>query len=124
MIENTREEIDRHRESVLSLLHQVISESKATTWDEFQADEQQKERFFSQLQEIGEASRELSDITDMSDTEYERDLFIRLSTLRNARFNQEAEMGTQQIWSIVVNDLPEIEEELSQSFNEGRNVEK
>ena len=122
MIDNTKVEIDRHRENILGLLHQVISESRATSWDDFSANEQQKERIFSQLQEIGEASRELSDITDKEDTQYERDLFIRLSTLRNARFNQEAETSTQQVWSIVVNDLPEIEEELSESFNTDQNT--
>ena len=114
------EEIRVHHTNMLHLIHQILNETKDKTYEEFRKNEPMKERIFSQMQEIGEASREIIDITN----EYEEDqeLAETLKALRNARFNMEAEVGLNMIWGIIENDLPYIEERLTQKVREKENA--
>jgi uncharacterized protein with HEPN domain len=58
------EELKVHYNNLSNLLHQIISETEDIPYENFRKNEALKERVFSQLQEIGEASREVMDMTN------------------------------------------------------------
>lgn len=97
-----------HYNNITGLVHQILTETQGIAYEDFRKNEMLKERVFSQLQEIGQASREIMDQTNPY--EEDQELVEALSVLRNARFNQESEFGLNSIWGIIQIDLPEIEE--------------
>jgi len=103
-----KEELQIHYNNLTNLIHEVLNETKGLDYEDFRKNENLKERIFSQLQEMGEVSREIMDMTN----EYEDDqeLVETLQAFRNARFNQEAETGLNSVWGIIQHDLPEMEE--------------
>jgi uncharacterized protein with HEPN domain len=101
-----------HYNNISGLVHQILTETQGIPYESFRKDEMLKERVFSQLQEIGQASREILEQTDPYDEDQE--LVEALSVLRNARFNQISEIELNSVWGIIQNDLPEIEEILDQ----------
>lgn len=106
-IEN--ENIQRHTEYTLSLVRQIIDETKTIAFDDFKKNESLKKRLFFQLQEIGEAAGEIVDITNDEDMPAaQRNIFQKLSALRNVQY-QETETHLSRIWNIVKYDLPEME---------------
>lgn len=109
----------RHKEYTLNLLHQIISETRDKDFEEFKVDGELREMVFFKLKEIGEASREMVDITDEGDlNETQRNIFKKLAAHRNARYNQKAEMSIRHVWRIVKNDLPLIEDKLAPNSGE------
>lgn len=108
-----KEEIRQHLNQILSNIASVQASVKNQTFEDFRSNEQVKESACSYLQEIGQAAHELNNQTNevMDDS-----LALgQLSNLRNARYNQEAEMAIQNIWTLITNDLAELGEEIEQS---------
>ena len=106
----TKIELQQHVNNISDLIRDVISETRGVGLDDFRKNEDIKETVYSHLQEIGEAAREIE-----AGFEGDEKLQIptdKLAALRNARFNQMAEFGHQQVWNIVQYDLPQIQEDL------------
>ncbi len=116
------EEIRIHHTNILHLIHQILDETKDINYEDFRKNELLKEMIFSQLQEIGEASREIMDITN--EYEDDREMAETLNAMRNARFNLEAEIGLNMVWGIIQNDLPLVEEQLTRKVRENENIEE
>jgi len=78
-------------------------------YNDFSREDQIKESVYANLQMIGEAAHELSQSSDnAADLNFNTDV---LASFRNARFNQEAEVGHQQTWNIINSELDIIHEE-------------
>ncbi len=116
------EELRLHHTNILHIIHQILNETEDVAYEEFRKNEPLKERIFAQLQEIGQASREIMDLTN----EYEDDqeMAEALNVLRNARFNQEAEFGLNMVWGIIQNDLPQVEEVITRKVREEEDREE
>ena len=106
-----------HINNLSGLIHQILIETQGIAYEDFRKNEMLKERVFSQLQEIGQASREIIDQTNQY--EEDQELVEALAVLRNARFNQISEFGLNSVWGIIQNDLPEIEEILDRKARAG-----
>lgn len=104
----SEEELRVHLNNITQLIHQILNETEGLGFEDFRKNEQLKERIFTQLQEIGEASREIMDTTNPYSED--REIVEALSAFRNARFNQESEYGGQIVWGIINEDLPVIED--------------
>lgn len=106
----TKIELQQHITNISDLTRDIRTEMEGVTPEDFRKNEELKETVYSMLQEIGEASREIE-----SGFEGDEKLQIptdTLANLRNARFNQIAEMGHQVVWDFVQNDLPQLQDEL------------
>ena len=108
-----KEEIRQHLNQIVSNIAAVQSSIKGQSYDDFHTNEMVKESTYSYLQEIGQAAHELNEQTN----EVLEDSMAlgQLSNLRNARYNQEAELADQNVWALITNDLPELGEEIEQS---------
>jgi len=103
-----KRELQAHYNNLTNLIHQILIETKGLEYEDFRKNELLKERIFAQLQELGEASREIMDVTN--EYEDDRGMVENLQAFRNARFNQESETGLNSVWGIIQQDLPEMEE--------------
>ncbi len=110
------EEIRHHQNNINNLINQLIIETNRLSLDEFMKNEQLKERVFAQMQELGQAAQEVlmanPDIDDAS-ASFDKSIYEKLATLRNARYHQETERGLAEgLWNIIKYDLIEIEPHL------------
>ncbi len=103
-------ELQQHINNISDLTRDIRNETDGKTFEDFRKNEELKETVYSMLQEIGEAAHEI-------ETGFEGDEKLQiptdtLSNLANARFNQVSEFGHQEVWYIVQNDLPKLQEDL------------
>ncbi|MBT30636.1 MAG: hypothetical protein CMO01_13335 [Thalassobius sp.] len=111
---NNQPELNQHNTFILHIINEILTEANSSSHEEFERNEQLKERIYSQLQEVGQASYEILNIPDV---ELEnRNIYENLANFRNARYNQETELDHNMIWSVITNDLPEIEIMLERSI--------
>ncbi|MGK7390453.1 MAG: hypothetical protein ACNS60_08880 [Candidatus Cyclobacteriaceae bacterium M2_1C_046] len=102
----TVEEKQQHLNNISRGITAVQSEVSGMSYQEFEKAEQTKEAVYALLQQIGQAAHELAQgAGEHGDLNYMTDI---LSEFRNARYNQEAEVGHQQIYNIINNDLEDI----------------
>lgn len=101
----------QHLNNILGDIAAIQSAIEGQSFEDFRGNEQTKERVYALLQEIGEIARELTDIGDYGD----QLSLAKLASLRNARYNQEAEISHQGTWAIITNDLPLIADEIEES---------
>ena len=108
-----KQEIRLHLNQIVSNIASIQATVKDLSFEAFHSNEQVKETVYSYLQEIGQAAFELNSQTE--EVLSESLALGQLANLRNARYNQEAEVAEHNIWAIVTNDLPEIGEEVEQT---------
>ena len=104
------QETIQHLNRIVDLIAQVNAQTSGMSYEDFRRNEPVKETVFEYLQEIGQASRELSENQKLP-PEIDIEPLVKL---RNARYNQEAETGQQQVFNM----LPELRvfaEEIEQS---------
>ncbi len=104
-----KEELQLHLNNISNSITAIDRSIEGINQSEFLQQEQVKERVFHYLQEMGEASREVFEYADLSD--YDVSLH-HLNAFRNARYHQEAERVPMALWSIIKEDLPEIQREV------------
>ena len=100
-------ELQRHQNFILHIINQLLIEVKSINFEDFQRNEQLKERVYTQLQEIGQASNEILTLPNVNIEN--RNIYENMANLRNARYNQETEIDHSFVWNILTSDLPEIE---------------
>jgi uncharacterized protein with HEPN domain len=99
------QETIQHLNRVVDNIAQVNAQTDGMTYEDFRKNEPVKETVYEYLQEIGQAARELSENQKLPEE-------INLEPLvafRNARYNQEAETGYQQVFNMLA-DLRQIAE--------------
>jgi uncharacterized protein with HEPN domain len=105
----TKEEQQLHLNNIANGIAAIQNEASGLTYTQFVKEEQVKEAVYANLQMVGEAAYELARSTDdMVGLSFDTDL---LAGFRNARYNQEAEVGHQSVWNIIRDDLDEIRTE-------------
>lgn len=104
-----KEEQQLHLNNIANGIAAIENEIVGLQYDEFVKEEQVKEAVYTNLQMIGRAAYQLAKGTDdIIGLSFDTDL---LAGFRNARYNQAAEMGHHQVWSVIQNDLDEIRTE-------------
>ncbi len=104
-----KEEQQLHLNNIANGIAAIENEVLGMRFEEFVQEEQIKESVYANLQMIGEAAHELARGTDdMAGLSFDTDL---LAGFRNARYNQEAETGHQQVWNVINDNLDEIRDE-------------
>jgi uncharacterized protein with HEPN domain len=106
----TKEELQQHINRISDLSRDCITRLQNVPFEQFRKDEELKEVVYLMLQEIGQTAHEVEQYYE-GDEKLEVPTDV-LSNLRDARFHQMAERSHQQIYYIVTNDLPEIQESL------------
>lgn len=102
----TVEEKQQHLNNISRGITDIQSDVAEMDYQEFEKAEQTKEAVFFSLQQIGQAAHELArGAGEHEDLNYITDI---LSGFRNARYNQEAEVGHRQVWNVIQNDLEDI----------------
>lgn len=102
----TVEEKQQHLNNISRGITEIQSEVAEMSYDQFVKEEQAKEAVYFSLQQIGQAAHELAQgAGEHGDLNYLTDI---LSEFRNARYNQEAEVGHRQVFDIIQNDLEDI----------------
>ena len=116
-----REEQQLHLNNIATGIAAIENEVAGMRFEEFVREEQVKESVYANLQMIGQAAHELARNTDdMPGLSFDTD---ELAAFRNARYNQVAETGHQQVWSVISNDLESIRTSaLQASARLGRDV--
>lgn len=104
------QETVQHLNRIVDNIAQVNAQTSGMTFEDFRQNEPVRETTFAYLQEIGQAAKELSENQKLP-PEINIEPLVRL---RNARYNQEAEVGFQQVFNLLP-DLREIAEEIEQS---------
>lgn len=107
------ENIKLHLNRILDNITAVRKLTEQMEYRDFEQNEQVKETVYAQLQEVGQAAYEIESQTNKSISP-DFDLAV-LSSLRNSRYNMEAEIDHQSIWGIVNSDLIQIGQKLEQS---------
>jgi uncharacterized protein with HEPN domain len=109
----TKEEQQLHLMNIANGIAAIQNEASGLNYEQFVKEEQVKEAVYTNLQMIGEAAYELGSGTDdMLGLSFDTDL---LAGFRNARYNQEAEVGHHQVWNVIRGDLDEIRTEAMQA---------
>ena len=110
------QEIKYHQNNIKKIINQLIIETNRLSIDEFMKNEQLKERVFAQMQELGQAAYEVLNAhpdSDASEVNFDKNVYEKLASLRNARYHQEMERGiTAGIWNIIQHDLLLLEPQL------------
>ena len=104
------QETIQHLNRIVGNIAQINSHTDGMSYEDFRKNEQTKETVYSLLQEVGQAATELSNNQKLPDN-------INLEplvTLKNARYNQEAETGHQQVFNMLAG-LRDIAEQIEQS---------
>ncbi|HET8860815.1 MAG TPA: hypothetical protein VFM92_12830 [Marivirga sp.] len=104
------QETIQHLNSIVGNIAQINAQTDGMTYEDFRRNEPVKETVYEYLQEMGQAARELSENQKLPAE-------INIETLvafRNARYNQEAEIGHQQVFNLIP-DLREIAETIETS---------
>ncbi len=108
-----KEEQQVHLNNIATGIAAIENEVVGMRYDEFVKEEQVKESVYANLQMVGRAAYELATATDdIIGLSFDTDV---LAEFRNARFNQVAETGHQQVWSVISNDLDTIRTEALQA---------
>lgn len=109
MMEN--EILTQHLQRIIDEIADLEAVTANVSYEDFVQDETAKEQVYEQMQEIGEIAREILDQEELPE-----DLPLgALKNLRNARFNQEAEINHQAVYYLVKEDFPEIVDEIKAS---------
>ncbi|WP_020528701.1 HepT-like ribonuclease domain-containing protein [Flexithrix dorotheae] len=109
-------ELYQHQNFILQIIHQTLAETNGVSFEEFQQNEQMKEMLYSQIQEIGQAAQEVINLN--LSTLDNQEIYKIMSSFRNARYHQEAELDHGPVWDIVKNDLPRFEQILENDIQE------
>jgi uncharacterized protein with HEPN domain len=120
----TIEEKQQHLNNIERCIDEILIEVQGLTYDQFAKEEQVKEAVYANLQMIGQAAFELAESAgEYIDLNFDTDI---LAELRNARYNQMAETGHEQVWTIIHEDLEEIRASAMQSSAdlEARQIDK
>ena len=108
-----KEELQQHLSYILNNISSVLALTDEIGYDEFTREEQIKEEVYSHLQEIGEIAHEIEMANSYPlDTEFD---ISSLANMRNARYNQEAEIDHHGIFTIIKYQLSEIQEDILNS---------
>jgi uncharacterized protein with HEPN domain len=105
----TAEEDMIHLNNLAQCIMEIEGYTKDLDYEDFLSDEEDKAAVMSNLNQIGEASRLLSD--DFKDQYDDIDLKV-LEGLRNAEYNDEMELDLHGVWHIISRDLPYIREKV------------
>lgn len=109
----TIEEKQQHLNNIERSIDEILIEVQGLTYDQFTKEEQVKEAVYANLQMIGQAAFELAESAgEHGDLNFDTDI---LAGLRNARYNQAAETGHEQVWTIIHEDLEDIRASAMQS---------
>jgi len=104
------QETIQHLNSIVDNIAQVNAQIEGMSYEDFRKNEPVKETVYEYLQEMGQAARELSNNQKLpSEINLEP-----LVAFRNARYNQEAETGHQQVFNSLA-DLRTIAETIETS---------
>ncbi|WP_421765423.1 hypothetical protein [Ekhidna sp.] len=107
------ENIQLHLNRILDNSTAIRKLTDQMEFRDFEQNKQIKETAYAQLQEVGQAAYEIeSQKNEPISTNF--DIGV-LSSLRNVRYNMEAEMDHYSIWGLIKNDLIRIGEKLEQS---------
>ncbi|WP_425391522.1 HepT-like ribonuclease domain-containing protein [Ekhidna sp.] len=98
---------------ILDNITAVRKLTEQMSYQDFEQNEPAKETVYAQLQEIGQAAYEIENQTNESLTS-NFDISV-LSSLRNARYNMEAEIDHRNTWALIKGDLVTIGEEMEHS---------
>jgi len=99
----------QHLNNIVRGIEEIKEDVTRIDYNQFIKEDQIKEDVYLNLQMVGEAAFELSQSSDNTDDlNFSTDI---LSGFRNARFNQEAEIGHQQVWNIINSELDVIHDE-------------
>lgn len=104
------QETIQHLNRIVDNIAQVNAQTDGMAYEDFRKNEPVKETVYEYLQEIGQAARELANNQKLPGE-------INLEPLvafRNARYNQEAETGHQQVFNMLA-DLRQIAETIETS---------
>jgi len=104
------EETRQHLNRIVDNIAQINAQTDGMRYEDFRKNEIAKETVYEYLQEIGQAARELSENQELPAE-------INLESLvafKNARYNQEAEVGHQQVFNTLA-DLRLIAEQIEKS---------
>lgn len=105
----TKEEQQLHLNNIANGIAAIQNEASGLSYNEFVKEEQVKEAIYTNLQMVGQAAYELARGTDdIEGLSFDTDL---LAGFRNARYNQEAEVGHHSVWNVIHGDLDEIRTE-------------
>jgi len=94
-----------HANRISSLITSIEQEVAGMTFEQFSKEEQVKETVYHQLQELGQNASHL--LEDLDEDQMGDDLDL-LTSLKNAQYNQEMEVGHRQVWNLIHNDLAPI----------------
>ena len=112
----TVEEKQQHLNNIERAIDEILIEVQGMTYDQFTKEEQVKEVVYANLQMIGQAAYELAHSAgEHGDLNFDTDI---LAEFRNARYNQIAETGHEQVWSIIHQDLEDIRANAIQASTE------
>jgi len=103
----TNEEKQQHLTNIVAGIDEIQAETDEVTYDDFINEEQIKESVYMKLQMIGQAAYQLSLGVNKEDLNFDPKI---LANLRNARYNQEAEINHANVWYIITNDLMQIKD--------------
>ncbi|MBK6266985.1 hypothetical protein JKA74_18215 [Marivirga sp. S37H4] len=104
------QETIQHLNRIVENIAEINAQVSGMTYEDFNSNEPVREVVFMHLQEMGQAARELSENQKLPP-----DINIEpLVAFRNARYNQEAEFGHQQVFNMLP-DLEIIGEQIEQS---------
>ncbi len=104
------QETIQHLNRIVDNIAQVNAQINGMSFEDFRKNEPVKETVYQYLQEIGQAARELSNYQKLP-AEIN---MAPLVALRNARYNQEAEVGHQQVFNMLP-DLRDVSEQIEKS---------
>lgn len=100
----------QHLMYIADAINEIESHVQYENFDAFTKDEIAKEAVSRLFQEIGGASKLLSDDFKMQYGDVDWDALIRLE---DAMYNQAEETGYEEMWSIIKNDLPNIRNQVT-----------
>lgn len=108
---------NKHTEALKMQLHRlsdlmrdVMYLLEHSSFEEFRQNEDLKERAYFELQEIGQTAMEMQATVETDDP---IDLPLEpLTALGNAQYNQEQEVGHQQVYYVIKNDFPVMRESI------------
>jgi len=104
------QETIQHLNRIVDNIAQVNAQTEGMSFEDFRKNEPVKETVYEYLQEIGQAATELS-----NNQKLPGDINLEpLTAFRNARYNQEAEVGHQQVFNSLA-DLRLIAETIEKS---------
>ena len=98
------EEDQYHLNNIANYISEIESYVQGMEYPDFEDEEEVRITVMENLQHIGQAATLLSDdfTSQFTDVDYHV-----LDSFKAAKFNESLEIGHQQIWNIIQNDLPQ-----------------